>query len=62
MIFPDWVQEKIRNFQPPKTGKVVIEIEYYLNGVTRMEIGDIVRFKPEREREENNLPSREKRL
>lgn len=47
MTLPDWVQDAIKNLEPPKTGKVVIEIECYMGGVTKLEIGGHVRVKPE---------------
>ena len=47
MNFPAWVQDFIRAFEPPKTGKVVLELEYYQGGVTKMEVGGIVRVKPQ---------------
>ncbi len=46
MVLPDWVQSAIKNLEPPKTGKVVIEIECYMGGVTKMEIGGHLRVKP----------------
>lgn len=47
MTLPDWVQAAIKNLEPPKTGKVVIEIECYMGGITKIEIGGHVRVKPE---------------
>jgi len=47
MTLPDWVQAAIKKLEPPKTGKVVIEIECYLGGITKLEIGGHVRVKPE---------------
>ena len=46
MQLPDWVQEAIRKLEAPKTGKVVIELECYQGGVTKIELGGIVRMKP----------------
>ena len=46
MNLPNWINEVIRRFVPPPTGKVVIELEFYQNGVTKCEIGGIVRVKP----------------
>ena len=46
MNLPDWVQDEIRRYDAPPTGKVVIEIECYQGGVTKMEIGGVVRVKP----------------
>jgi len=54
MILPDWVQAAIKNLEPPKTGKVVIEIECYMGGVTKLEIGGHVRVKPEVSQEKQN--------
>jgi len=57
MTLPDWVQAAIKNLEPPKTGKVVIEIECYMGGVTKLEIGGHVRVKPEnQEREREKQP------
>ncbi len=47
MVLPSWVQETIRNFEPPKTGKVVLELEMYMGGVSKVEIGGVVRVKPQ---------------
>jgi hypothetical protein len=49
MNLPNWVNETIRKFVPPPTGKVIIELECYQNGVTKMEIGGVTRTKPEKE-------------
>lgn len=46
MDLPAWVQEEIRRFVAPATGKVVIVIERYQGGVTTIEIGGSVRKKP----------------
>lgn len=46
MELPAWVLEEIRRFEPAPTGKVVIEIERYQGGVTKLEIGGVVRVKP----------------
>ena len=46
MILPDWVLEEIRRFEAGPTGKVVIELERYQGGVTKLEIGGVVRVKP----------------
>ena len=48
MQLPNWVNEAIRRFTPPATGKVVIELECYKNGITKIEIGGTTRIKPER--------------
>ena len=47
MTLPDWVQAAIKNLEPPKTGKVIIEIECYMGGVTKLEIGGHIRVKPQ---------------
>ena len=47
MNLPNWVTEAIRRFTPPATGKVVIELECYKNGITKIEIGGTTRIKPE---------------
>jgi len=52
MNLPNWVHETIRKFVAPPTGKVLIELECYQNGVTKMEIGGVIRTKPEKEGEE----------
>jgi hypothetical protein len=46
MNLPNWVHETIRKFVAPPTGKVVIELECYQSGVTKMEIGGVTRTKP----------------
>ncbi len=46
MDLPIWVQDEIAKFEPPATGKVVIVLERYQGGVTKLEIGDMVRVKP----------------
>lgn len=50
MDLPAWVLEEIRRFEAPRTGKVVIELERYQGGVTRLEIGGVIRSKPPGER------------
>jgi len=47
MNLPNWVNETIRKFVAPPTGKVIIELEFYQNGITKAEIGGIIRVKPE---------------
>ena len=46
MDLPAWVEDEIKKYEAPMTGKVVIEIERYLGGITRIEIGGLVRVKP----------------
>ena len=46
MDLPEWVAEEIRRYEAPMTGKVVLEIERYMGGITRIEIGGLVRVKP----------------
>ena len=46
MDLPSWVADIIRQFMPPPTGKVVIVLERYQGGITKMEIGGMVREKP----------------
>ena len=46
MTLPEWVRDAIREFSPPITGKVVIEMEVYQTGITQLTIGGIVRVKP----------------
>jgi len=46
MDLPQWVREIIGRFTAPVTGKVVIELEVYSNGITKMSIGGIVRETP----------------
>lgn len=45
MKFPAWVQERIDGFTPPATGKIVIELECYQGGISKIEMGAVVRFK-----------------
>lgn len=45
MNLPNWVNETIRKFVPPPTGKIIIELECYQNGITKIEIGGMVRVK-----------------
>lgn len=45
---PNWVKEALRKFEPPPTGKVVIELETYNGGVTKFSIGGIVRVRPDK--------------
>ena len=47
MTIPSWVKEVIDNFKEPETGKVVLSLEYYKGGVTKIEIGGIIRVRPE---------------
>jgi hypothetical protein len=54
MNLPNWVHETIRKFVAPPTGKVVIELECYQNGVTKMEIGGVTRTKPSDEFEKQD--------
>ena len=46
MDLPEWVQRVIRDYVPPPTGKVLITVEQYKGGVTKVEIGGMVRVKP----------------
>ena len=46
MDLPQWVLDVIGQFTAPATGKVVIELERYQGGITKMEIGGVVREKP----------------
>ena len=46
MILPAWVREAIRVFEAPVTGKVTIELEVYQQGITKLEIGGVIRRKP----------------
>jgi hypothetical protein len=46
MNLPPWVVKEIQDFVGPATGKVVITVEQYQGGVTSIEIGGVVRFKP----------------
>jgi hypothetical protein len=54
MNLPAWVQEAIRKFEPPKTGKVVVEMECYQGGVTKIEIGGVIRVKPDNQKDGNS--------
>lgn len=46
MNLPPWVLESIYKFAAPETGQVVITLELYKNGVTKLELGGVVRVKP----------------
>lgn len=46
MDLPAWVRRAIQDFEAPATGKVVLELELYKMGITKIEIGGIVRLKP----------------
>jgi len=46
MDLPQWVHDIIGKFSAPATGKVVIVLECYQRGITKMEIGGMVREKP----------------
>ena len=46
MILPSWVRDALAAFEPPPTGKVLIELELYQGGITKLEIGGVVRQKP----------------
>ncbi len=46
MDIPEWVSETFRTFRAPSTGKVMIDLEFYQGGITRLEIGGVVRVKP----------------
>ena len=46
MDLPEWVRDIIGRFTAPVTGKVVIMLERYQGGITKMEIGGMVREKP----------------
>ena len=34
-------------YEAPQTGKVTITLEIYQNGITKMELGGVVRIKPD---------------
>lgn len=46
MIWPAWVERKIQLHDPPETGKVVIEVEFYKTGITNCLILSGEREKP----------------
>ena len=46
MELPAWVIDLIRKFNAPPTGRVVINLERYQGGITKAEIGGIIREKP----------------
>lgn len=46
MNLPLWVQQALHDFTPPLTGKVVLELELYQGGVTKIELGGVVRKRP----------------
>ena len=47
MNLPDWVLKAIRDFAAPGTGKVTLTLECYQGGITKLELGGVVRVKPE---------------
>lgn len=47
MELPAWVLATIRAFEAPATGEVVIKLERYQGGVTKMRIGGVILVKPE---------------
>jgi len=51
MDLPHWVSDIIGQFTAPATGKVVIVLERYQGGITKMEIGGMVREKPPERKE-----------
>jgi len=44
MLIPPWVLEELCNFESPETGKVTIALEIYKGGITKIEIGSILRI------------------
>jgi hypothetical protein len=46
MDVPTWLLELIRKFNAPPTGRVIINLERYQGGITKVEIGGTVREKP----------------
>jgi hypothetical protein len=46
MDLPSWVIKLIQEYEAPETGRVLINIERYQGGVTKVEIGGIIRRKP----------------
>ena len=60
MNLPPWVQETVEIFQPPKTGLVIIELECYQGGITKLQIGSFVRIKPDGKNEMQRNELREK--
>lgn len=46
MDLPAWVEEEIQKYEAPQTGKIILEIERYMGGITKIEIGGLVRVKP----------------
>lgn len=46
MKIPDWVKDEMEKFKAPVTGKIVMTIELYQGGVTRLELGSVFRMKP----------------
>jgi len=47
MTLPAWVLEAVRRLEAPSTGRVVIILECYQGGVTKIELGGLVRIKPQ---------------
>ena len=46
MKIPDWIKAELEKFNPPATGRVVISLEFYEGGVSKLELGVIQRSKP----------------
>ena len=46
MDLPSWIIEAIKEFGAPYTGRIIIELELYRGGVTKLEIGGFIRHKP----------------
>ena len=46
MNLPEWIIEEIKKYVPPSTGRLVIALEIYQGGVTKLELGNVVRLKP----------------
>ena len=47
MKLPYWITAAILAYEAPQTGKVTITLEIYQNGITKMELGGVVRIKPD---------------
>jgi hypothetical protein len=53
MNLPPWVQNAIKEFNAPLTGMVDIKLELFKGGVTKIELGGIIRVKPDQKESEN---------
>jgi len=57
MKLPEWVLEVLDKFNGPDTGKVTISLEVYKGGITRIEIGSILRIPSGKSQIKGSSPS-----